>query len=56
MARFCSAVRSVLCSASISCDHGQVESLCGKSLAHIRRRQFIRLAVLNATQSSWNVV
>ena len=36
--------------------HGQVESLCGKSFAHISRRQFIRFAVLNATQSSWNVV
>ena len=43
-------------SASIACDHGQVESLCGKSFAHMSRRQFIRLAVLKATQSSWNVV
>ena len=44
------------CSASISWDHGQVESECGKSLAHISRRQFIWSADRNATQSSWKVV
>ena len=38
-----------------SCDQGQVESLCGKSLAHINRRQFMSLACENAVQSSWKV-
>ena len=44
-----------VCSASISWDHGQVESQCGKSLAHISRSTFIRWVILNATQSSWKV-
>ena len=30
-------VRFLVCSARTSCDHGHVESLCGKSFAHIRR-------------------
>src|SRR5262249_2365286 len=41
IARRCSAVRCFDCSASISCGHVQVESLGGKSFAHINRRQFI---------------
>src|SRR5207253_3100596 len=31
---------------------GRLESLCGKSFAHMSRRQFIRSAVRKATQSS----
>ena len=33
-------LRCAVCSASTSCDHGHVESLCGKSFAHMSRRQF----------------
>jgi len=49
-------VSAPVCSASSSCDHGQVESLCGKSFAHMSRRQFIMPTLRKATQSSWKVV
>ena len=48
-------ISPAVCSASISWLHGHVESLCGKSLAHISRRQFMSSAWRNADQSSWNV-
>ena len=43
------------CSASSAWLFGHVASLCGKSFAHIRRSGFMRSAMRNATQSSWNV-
>ena len=51
-----SSVRCAACFASISCESGHVESLCGKSFAHISRRTFMRSFTWKATQSSWNVV
>jgi hypothetical protein len=36
-------------------EFGHVESLCGKSFAHISRRMLQRSFTWKATQSSWNV-
>jgi hypothetical protein len=51
----CSGDSPAVCSSNIPCDHGHVESLCGKSFAHSRCFQFMASAKRNAVQSSWNV-
>jgi hypothetical protein len=48
IASFSSSVRPLVCCLSSSCDQSQVESLCGKALAHIKRRKLHRSVVLNA--------